>query len=289
MIALILLVILISRQGWEEILAGIRRIPPEYFLLAIALSLLSRLAVAVRWHILLNSAGVDSSVKTSLRITFAGLFSSNFLPTTIGGDVFRLAMAVRMGWDKVIAAASLVVDRLVGMAGMASAVVFGLGPLAQALSGVSPSMHVAGSTITAGLAGRLKRIGLSLFEAGAIWLRSPRGLLLAFASTWVHQLCVFAAVWLLLTGQGAEIDFWTAGGLWSFSYFVTLLPISINGLGVQELSMTTIYSTLGGVGIPEAATAALLVRTVQVLASVPGALFLSDILDSARQSGTQIE
>ena len=64
----------------------------------------------------------------------------------------------------------------------------------------------------------------------------------------------------------------------SFTYFVTLLPISINGLGLQELSMTAIFSSFGGINVGSAAAAALMVRTTQLLASIPGAVFLPDIL-----------
>ncbi len=66
------------------------------------------------------------SFRQSLRITFAGLFASNFLPTTIGGDVVRLAGAIQYELDAATSTASLVVDRLVGMAGMAMMVPFSL-------------------------------------------------------------------------------------------------------------------------------------------------------------------
>lgn len=62
-------------------------------------------------------------------LMFTGNFSSNFLPTTIGGDVVRLGGAMQMGYDRAICLASLVVDRLIGMAGMALALPLGLIPL----------------------------------------------------------------------------------------------------------------------------------------------------------------
>lgn len=270
-LAFSLVIFLLSRQGWEEIMAGIRAISPVRLVVCFSLMLLSRAAVAFRWHILLRSGGVPIRLRDSFRIAFAGLFSSNFLPTTIGGDVVRLAMAVRSGYDSVIITASLAVDRLVGMAGMASAAPLGLPPVLS----LTRSAQAAG--ILAGLFDRLKGVFLRLVEAVRMWLKSPRGLFLAFAWTWIHQSCLFAVVWLLLDSLGDPMPFWLVAGLWSFTYFVTLLPISINGLGLQELSMTAIFSTLGGVSVSNAAMAALLFRTLQMLASVPGAAFLSDI------------
>jgi hypothetical protein len=208
------------------------------------------------------------------------------MPTTIGGDVVRLAMALRLGFDKVISTASLVVDRLVGMAGMATAAPLGLVP---ALGGDPQENLTAAAGMVAGLTGRLGDVRDRLLGTLGLWLRSPGGLLLAYAWTWAHQLSLFGVVWLMLGGLGESIPFWLVGGLWSFTYFVTLLPVSINGLGLQELSMTAIFTGLGGVSVAGAATAALLVRTLQMLASLPGAIFLPDIFSSSPISGDEGE
>ncbi|HNB52160.1 MAG TPA: lysylphosphatidylglycerol synthase transmembrane domain-containing protein, partial [Anaerolineales bacterium] len=262
---------------------GVRQIPPLYFVLSIVVMLASRTAVALRWHALLRSGGVKATVGQSLKITYAGLFASNFLPTTIGGDVVRLAMALRAGFDKVISTASLVVDRLVGMAGMGSAAPLGLPPILSAM----PASQVLGPSMAAipwaqPWIDRAKGAVGKLWQATVLWIRSPRGLLLAFGLTWVHQICIFTINWLLFRGMGEPISFWLAGGLWSFTYFVTLIPISIGGLGLQELSMTYIFSHFGGVSAHSAAIVALLVRTLQTLASVPGVAFLPEILSGRR-------
>lgn len=289
LVAFGLVIYLLSQQGWDKIWAGVQQIPVSYFVLSFVLMLMSRSAVAMRWHTLLRSGGVHVTWWQSWKITFAGLFASNFLPTTIGGDVVRLTMALRAGFDKVISAASLVVDRLVGMAGMGSAAPLGLMSVLQTPppadgtpSGMSPFTPVLSGMgalpWARPLIERGRRAVGKLWQATGLWIRSPRGLLFAFAYTWVHQLCIFAINWLLFRGLGEDISFWLAGGLWSFTYFVTLIPISINGWGLQELSMTFIYSQFGGVSAQGAATVALLVRTIQTLASVPGAAFLPEIL-----------
>jgi glycosyltransferase 2 family protein len=79
-----LLIYLLSRQGWGEIWEGVIQIPAWYFVLSIVLMLLSRTAVAGRWHTLLRTGGVKITLWQSWKITYAGLFASNFLPTTIG-------------------------------------------------------------------------------------------------------------------------------------------------------------------------------------------------------------
>ena len=79
------------------------------------------------------------------------------------------------------------------------------------------------------------------------------------------------------------VPYWLIGGLWSLVYFVTLIPVSINGLGVQEVAITFAFSTLGGASEQSSLTLALLIRTLFILASLPGAIFLPGILPEVKK------
>jgi uncharacterized membrane protein YbhN (UPF0104 family) len=255
----------------------VRQIAWWRFILALIFVIISRMAVSGRWHVLMRSAGTGITVPQSMRLTFAMLFASNFLPTTIGGDVFRLAGAIRLGFDQAISVASLVVDRLVGMTGMAMALPFGIPAYIEYFNN-----STAASSLTIpwyrSFANKFQKFLQELSSALGIWLHKPRSLLGALSFTWIHMLCTFAAVWVLLTGMGEDISFWLVMGLWSASYYVTLLPISINGMGVQELALTYFYVTMGGISPSSGLTMALLMRILQMLASLPGALFIPDIM-----------
>ena len=128
------------------------------------------------------------------------------------------------------------------------------------------------------LADKIQRFLHELAQAVKIWLKKPRSLLGSLGFTWVHMLCTFGTVSVLLTGMGEQISFWSVMGLWSATYFITLLPISINGMGVQELAMTFFYSAIGGISPASGLTLALLMRLLQMIASLPGALFIPDIV-----------
>jgi hypothetical protein len=272
-----LLIYLLSQQGWVEIAYAARQIAWWRFVLSIILVFISRIAVAMRWHVLMYSAGTGITLRQSMRLTFAMLFASNFLPTTIGGDVIRLAGAIRLGFDQAISVASLIVDRLIGMTGMAMALIFTIPGFIQ-FSKDSSSLHQMAIPWLSPLANKITRFLQELTQAVKVWLRKPRSLFSALAFTWVHMLCTFTTVWLLLSGMGEDISFWMVMGLWSATYFVTLLPISINGLGVQELAMTYFYVTIGGISASSGLTLALLMRVLQMIASLPGALFIPDII-----------
>lgn len=277
MLAVGLLIYLLSRQGWKEIISAAGQIAWWRFAVALILVMISRFAVAGRWHVLMHSAGTDITPRQSIRLTFAMLFSSNFLPTTIGGDVVRLAGAIRLGYDQAISLASLVVDRLVGMTGMALALPFGIPAYSHYLTSTAAASSISIPWLDPVIT-RMRRFLAEMEQAVKVWLKKPGSLLGALGFTWVHMLCTFGIVWLLLSGMGEQISFWLVMGLWSATYFVTLLPISINGMGVQELAMTFFYVALGGISQSSGLTLALMMRILQMIASLPGALFLPDIM-----------
>ena len=59
----------------------------------------------------------------------------------------------------------------------------------------------------------------------------------------------------------------------TLSYFVALIPVAINGLGLQEGSLTYLL-TLQGASIEQGVTSALLIRLVTVTSSLLGGLRL---------------
>lgn len=282
LVALALVAYLISQQGWQEITQAVTRIELWRFILAIMLTLISRLAVARRWHVLLRSGGIKATWAQSLRITFAGLFANNFLPTTVGGDVARLAGALQMGFDAAVSAASLIVDRLVGLVGFAFTLPLGLqfvvSANVQSGLGLPLTLLSVEMSWSARLGNRINKIWARLLKAIRLWASQPWALLNALAYTFIHMACLFATLYILLDGMHDPLSFWTVAGLQSLVYIVTLIPISVSGWGVQEFSISYAFTALGGVSPANSLVLALLLRTLYVLASLPGALVLSDVL-----------
>lgn len=277
---LALLYWLVRQQGWEEIAAAMRRIAGWRLAAALGVMLLSRTATALRWHSLLRAVDRRIGTGEALRITFAGLFAANFLPTTIGGDVVRLAACLQLKLDSALSAASLVADRLTGMAGMALFVPWGLVRWFEA--GPPPAGLLGAAAFWAGAKEKALAFLRRLLEIFHIWLRQPRALLTALFFTLVHQACLYISIQLMLEGLGEPMGWLRIAGIWSLVYFITLLPVSINGYGVQEVSTVLLYAHLGGISPEAAAVLALLQRVVQMAASLPGALFAPGIIAAAR-------
>lgn len=287
-VALGLLVYWISQQSWAEIWLAIQQIPLWRLALALGMMLVSRLAVSLRWYMLLRVTNLKLSFLRCVRITMAGLFASNFLPTTVGGDVVRLAGLIQLQKDSALAAASLIADRLVGTTGMMLMLPFSIPALSNIRGSSPPSGQFWHYSIAAApLHSWIRQLGLrilsffeNLYHSLKIWLRKPDSLLKALFFTGVHMFCLFATIHLLLGGIQEEMPIWLIGGLYSLVYFVTLIPISINGYGVQEISMVLIFTNLGKSSVSGGLTVALLFRTLMMVASLPGAVFLPELLTS---------
>ncbi len=283
LLAIVLLVLLLRDGGWDEILNAMRMIKVIDLVWAAILFLISRLAVTFRWHTLLRAGGIDIKLKDSMLLTFTGLFATNFLPTTVGGDVLRLAGAMQMGYDRAVCLASIAADRLIGMLGMFMTAPIGLIYAWNVIPGVSASLSFVGILrkpwdYIKTTAARLWHFGWRTLGTFSIWVKKPGSLLLSLVFTWIHMLCLFGSIYLFLDDLGTHVSFWMIAGLWSLTYFITLIPISINGYGLQELSFTYLFSTVAGVTPALSLTVGVLIRAYFVISSLPGAFFLPSAL-----------
>jgi len=283
----VILVYLFTQIGAAETWATIRRISGWRIALVLILVFISRFATFGRWHALLQVQEMRVPWKDSLRLTFAGLFASNVLPTTVGGDVVRLAGAVRIGIDPALAAASLVADRLVGMAGMLLALPFAIPSfvayLHQNQSGANlPSL--AAVPFISNAWSKIKHAFQSVFSNFKYWAKNPLILLRALGFTLIHMLATFLIVKVLIEGMGESMPFGQIAGLWSLTYFITLIPISINGLGLQEVTITNLFSAVGGLQPSTSISLAILLRVAWMIGSLPGAFTLSSILGGEKST-----
>ena len=271
-----IMIFLLRQVGWGETWQNIRQLTAWRILLVLVLVFVSRFATFGRWYTLLKDQTPTLSLADTLKLTFAGLFASNVLPTTIGGDLVRLAGAARLGLSTSLAAASLVVDRLVGLMGMALMLPFSLPGLSVYLR--SHNLSTPAAALAVPMFSRLKSGVQKVLLNLRFWSKNPLILLKALGFTLIHQAAIYLIIRILIEGMGENLSFWQIAGIWSLTYFITLLPISINGLGLQEVTITNLYTLLGGLSTATSIGLALILRLVWLIGSLPGAFFIGEIL-----------
>ena len=291
-ISILLFIWLMTRFGWQELVQSIMMIKPSAIILSFVFMIISRFAVAYRWYFLCRSDKLNITLKDAIQLTFAGLYASNFLPSTIGGDVVRYLGSIQFDPQKVKCAGSLIMDRLVGMFGMALVLPFGLTHLIPMLINGELDLHstkpVAGFAFLFGekiqnLFGKVKKGFRELFIQIGDWIRHPVSLLMPLLMTAIHMLMLFGIIKLVFQGMGDSVPFFLIAGLYSVGYFITLIPISINGYGLQEISMTFLFVNIAGVSTSHAVIMALMIRFLMMAASLPGMIFLPKLLPDQKQ------
>lgn len=263
---------LLSRVDWQKILPLLKRFSWISLLVSALAFFLSQFVIAIRWQYLLRAQDIRIPLSRLAWLVLIGAFASNFLPTTVGGDVVKMAAIARGQPKRAIAVASVVSDRLFNFAAM-----FFWLPCALTLGLANPFIETAAASMSALVRfpfaqktwQRIKRV----FEAGRFWFSSSRIVSVALALSWVSVGFSYIAFWMVALSLGIDISFWQLSGVAAISYFVALLPISINGLGLLEGSVTALL-VMQGASLEQGVAAAVLIRLVTMAVSLLGGVRL---------------
>jgi uncharacterized protein (TIRG00374 family) len=111
----VLIVWILHSTNLAEIGESIRKANTWLLLLAFLLHLIGLLISALRWRMLIRSHGNEASILFLVKSYIVGMFFNNFLPSTIGGDVYRTIDSLKIGQSKSNALAIVFVDRFLGL------------------------------------------------------------------------------------------------------------------------------------------------------------------------------
>jgi glycosyltransferase 2 family protein len=283
---------------WRGSLGRLVGIGPGWIALATVLALAGLLLSAWRWERLLRVLGPGLGLYAALKVYWVGSLFNNVLPSTVGADVVRLALArKRVGLSH--ASASIAVERLTGLAMLLVVALLALAApaaatmldahrwwlfagLAAVLAAGVLAVALAPRLLGAGQARRhLRRFphivrlldkGQGFAQALLAYRRNPGSLVVTLALSALFYAMLGVFQWALLHAVGAEIGLLQAAIAVPLVILVNLLPISINGLGVTEGAFILLYSRLG---VPAEITlaAAILRRLVIVATSSVGLVY----------------
>ena len=226
---------------------------------------------AWRWQKLLAAQGVPLAPGRIHALFWIGNFYNSFLPGGVAGDGVRLVATWRDHPEhKAGAAASIVADRLLGLAALLVLAVLALGgQLATAgARGELEALFLASAGALALLAtGTVIVTHTRAWDAPAQRLLGPEraaelrraadalaqnhGALVAASTASVAVwLLDFAALWLLARSVGLGLDPLAMTVAAAAAYVAAALPISIGGHGVREGALVLVLGWLGA-GEPE--------------------------------------
>ncbi len=298
--ALVKLAVSAALIGWclrsvdpGELAAAFATIDPRAALACLAFLVAHTLLCAWRWRLVGRALGLAGPApRDAVRWMAFSVTLSQVLPSTVGGDAYRIAVLGRQ--EGVAAAARCVIhDRLSGLwvlaalAGAAAAATAALaGPAGGAL-GAAPGFAALGGLVLAFVAAVPLAAWIGVHaEASRLWrmVRSPA---ILATSLGIHAMTL-AAVAVLCMGfkPGAPL-WWQMALLTPAAMLAAAVPVSVGGWGVREAALVALAAAFA---IPQSdALAVSIAFGVMMLANgVIGALlWAADPGSSRRGAGAE--
>ncbi|MDQ1519250.1 MAG: glycosyltransferase 2 family protein [Actinomycetota bacterium] len=244
---------------------------------------------AWRWQRVLAVFDVDVPVRTLTFYYLAGLFVGNVLPSTIGGDVLRVARVSNDTGSTTTAFASVALERLTGFVALPLLVFVGFAIRPSLLDAdhawvalLVASITLAALSLILFLAGHPRLAGR--FAGNTNWTRfigaihlgvdnlrhRPRQALSVLLTAVIYQGSVVAAVALIFRTLDLPVPLAAACSYVATVAMVQVLPLSFNGLGVREGMLVYLLHPIG-VSEGQAIAAGLLWFTSMLVVSMFGA------------------
>ena len=300
LVSLILFVYLIAQHDWEIVFSILDQLSIICLFAVFLLYFGGTVVNGIRWLILLNIAKIEVPLIEVFKITYVGLFVSNFLPSTIGGDGTRFVNLLRYDARKRICLASVIIDRFLNIIVMFLILPFAIFAFIPELNqlflklfnGDSDSksriIQFSQVNILGAFIPKIKNQIRETISLIGIYWKKPKSLILALFVAVIALLFSFSGTYLMAVSLGITVSIFEVIQIASIVYVFSLIPISLNGLGVRELIMTTLYVSLGST-IEEATLLALVTRLLMVIVTSVGAIWLPQLMSDVDQKQIDIK
>lgn len=286
-----LMVLLYSKLDWGDIAAKLRGADARWLGVAFALMILNTAVSAAKWRLFLRADGLDTPLPSLWASYITASFFNLFLPSTIGGDAYRVAdIGGRTGQHSRVAA-SILADRITGFLALSiygcAAAIFARGAVIEwrrwfplpslcalcALAALAVALCserllatairiVPGATLRA----RISAIAGKVVGAMRLYAGRPRVIAPAIAISFLFQFDLILAVWAITRAIGLALPFAPFFLFLPIKTFLEMVPVSVFGLGLRDLGYA-IFMTAMGLG-GEAAACAALISAAEVLLTV---------------------
>ena len=283
----LILALLLTFLPFHQVWSAIERIPPSLSLGLLVVYMFLHLIGVVKWRMLINVAGADLSFAHAVRCYYGGQFGNVFLPSLVGGDVVRGAMAFQVARSKAGVVMGSVIDRAQDVIGLGAIAGTGALLLPSALSPQSRKVFLvfAGVLALLGLVTvgilltlpvrkfpfKIQRWMAKLRHAGRSMVGHSDRVLLCLGLGIVLQVSQIALNCWLGIACGMHVSF----GVWLFAWplakISALLPLTQGGIGVREAALVALLVPFGVPGALSAA-AGLMFEAISTIGSLLGGI-----------------
>lgn len=283
-ISLGILFYLFSQVSFTSLWESLYQARPTYIILALGLYVIGQILSTYKWERLADVLGFQRKFKRLLAYYFIGMFFNLFLLGSIGGDVGRVYLLAGRRDSRMRAGYSILAERFTGgMALVTIATIALVSSLSQHVVPLWLRVGMIGGCVTVWALVLTFPLLLPLFPWLTIWAKKvklgdfgvywahPRRMSLVFAISFIFQILnivVFALIGMSLN-LGVPVAYYFV--IVPLVDLVSILPISISGIGVREGSYVYLLY-LAGVETSKGLAFGLLGFFVVVAASLFGGI-----------------
>jgi uncharacterized protein (TIRG00374 family) len=242
------------RTDWAQFAGAFGQLRVGLWLAALGVYLAAQAASSLRWQLLARPLGFEQPLWRYAAFYFIGMYFNLFLPTSVGGDVVRAWYLDGGSGRRLHAFLSVLVDRLTGLL-MLLALAF-VGVLVSPVKLQDWVVNAVLLTVACAVLGlwalprlrrwtdrvdRLRRLA----EGVQLCFARPRLLITTTGLALVVQAANVLLVWLVGLAVAAPVPaayYWVMVPMVSL---LTVLPISLNGIGVREGGVILFLAPLG--------------------------------------------
>jgi len=270
---------------------------PHLFL-ALLSGVVVLMARSLRWLVIMRDMGFQARFWRIVEIYGISLWFNTFLPGSVGGDAYKVYGLIQDGSKPIQSFATVLMERLSGLGALVSIAIFsvmGFGHLMPIPSWMLLSLILMVAALVSGVL-----FSVRLIEPGARMLRqrfprmckrmtderirlladvfqdlirNKRLLLRAYILGVLLQLLVLVSYYVVSLALNERISILFFLVFFPLIEIVSLIPITVNGMGIREL-MLAVFLQYAGVGPSYAIGFSILLRLILVVLALAGGLLL---------------
>lgn len=284
--SLVILVILFHEVHLKEVLPYFKHLHVGEYAMAVAVLFAGNIVAITRWSLIMRTLKAPKATTFYFRTYLIGLMFNQILPSSIGGDGYRMLEVTKLGISKRMAITSVLADRIIGFSGLILMGLLAL-PATYHLLPHRVFLYLTAliTSCSAAVVGVycLRFIKVPLFEKYLRWcydlshtfaasFSSANDLIKKLIMSVITNAASAISFYFIARALGAPIHAIDFIIIIPVVNLIMMIPISMAGWGIREGAMVY-FGALVGLSHPAALAISLMGGLTLIINSAPGFYF----------------
>ena len=285
LVSLIVLYLIYRNIDVEKSIQEVKRMGLMTSLLSIMVLALSIPVISLRLSSILHVFSHNISARDLILPTYTGLFLNQFLPTSVGGDIYRVWMMTKEGINYLRATSFILVDRIFGI--LSAVVILGFSILFSSFVGQSVPyvatylfFVVSIALIVFVLLGFMPLVSWPLFEKIICPIRQlskdfskilvdPKYIGIVSVYSVASQLIPVLVYYIIVSSLKLDLSFFSCMVIGPSAMIASAIPLAFAGWGIREAAVIFIMQAYN-ISNDNSFAVSILFGLLLMITSIPG-------------------